>query len=356
MASTSGLLVIREWQRRVAGGGIRNAEFMRVLVVGAGIVGTIYGWALTESGHHVVHLVRSGRAAALSNGVAIDLFDKRKGRKRTFRGLYKLRATEVLTLANSFELIVVPTKHYALAQTLGEIVPQAGPADFLLLTQNWRGMTEIDAILPRSRYLYGDAKAGGTFSGGRLIATLSAIDIGPPEGKPSALAQTVAGLFASADIKTSLHADMQHYLWIQYAITGALWAALIHAGSFDTILTDHDARNVGFMAVRECLEVVKQRGVVLSQYPEAAPILTNSALRKRIYGWVMAWMFRHDEYTKRCSAHAFGDPIEVTTFYEDLVATGHDLGVSMPVMGSYAGAITQFAASAHKSVRIDTPR
>jgi ketopantoate reductase len=38
---------------------------MHVLVVGAGIIGSIYGWALTESGHKVVHLVRSGRAAGL---------------------------------------------------------------------------------------------------------------------------------------------------------------------------------------------------------------------------------------------------------------------------------------------------
>ena len=48
------------------------------------------------------------------------------------------------------------------------------------------------------------------------------------------------------------------------------------------------------------------------------------------------WMFRHDEYTKRCSSHAFGDPVEVKTFYDDLIGTGHDLGVSMPVMESYA--------------------
>jgi hypothetical protein len=54
-------------------------------------------------------------------------------------------------------------------------------------------------------------------------------------------------------------------------------------------------------------------------------------------------MFRHDEYTKRCSAHALGDPVEVKTFYEDLVATGHDLGVSMPVMESYAQDIRRFA-------------
>jgi hypothetical protein len=54
-------------------------------------------------------------------------------------------------------------------------------------------------------------------------------------------------------------------------------------------------------------------------------------------------MFRHDEYTKRCSTHAFGDPVEIKTFYDDLIATGHDLGVSMPPMESYAEAIRRFA-------------
>jgi hypothetical protein len=54
-------------------------------------------------------------------------------------------------------------------------------------------------------------------------------------------------------------------------------------------------------------------------------------------------MFQRDEYTKRCSIHAFGDPIEVKTFYDDLIATGRELGVSMPVMDSYGEAIRRFA-------------
>lgn len=37
----------------------------------------------------------------------------------------------------------------------------------------------------------------------------------------------------------------------------------------------------------------------------------------------------------------FGDPVEIKTFYDDLIASGHDLGVSMPVMQSYAGADTR---------------
>jgi 2-polyprenyl-6-methoxyphenol hydroxylase-like FAD-dependent oxidoreductase len=72
---------------------------MRVLVVGAGIIGSIYGWALRDSGHDVVHLMRRGRADALQEGFTIDMRDLRQGRKRHFRGVYKLAATESVSQA-----------------------------------------------------------------------------------------------------------------------------------------------------------------------------------------------------------------------------------------------------------------
>jgi ketopantoate reductase len=139
---------------------------------------------------------------------------------------------------------------------------------------------------------------------------------------------------------------MLHYLWIQYAITGGLWAALIQAGSQDAILTDRDASAAALRAACECLRVVRRRGVELSLYPETEPFLTDFSLRRRLNIWMTRWLFRHDEYTKRCSAHAFGDPVEVKVFYDDLIATGRELGVSMPVMESYAEAIRRFAITA----------
>jgi 2-dehydropantoate 2-reductase len=69
---------------------------VRVLVTGAGIIGTIYGWALSASGHHVVHFVRPGRATRYGNGVPFDIFDRRKGQPRCFRGRYPLHATEAV--------------------------------------------------------------------------------------------------------------------------------------------------------------------------------------------------------------------------------------------------------------------
>ena len=316
---------------------------MRVLVIGAGIIGSIYGWALSEAGHHVMHLVRSGRAAALRDGLPLDMFDRRKGHKRNSRSLYRLNAVETLSPTDTFELVIVPVKHYALVETIKEIVPRAGSAEFLLLTQNWRGTNDIDPILPRARYVYGDAKAGGSFSQGALVAALKAIDIGSPEGEPSALAKKVADLFASADMQTRLHSDMLHYLWVQYAMTAGPWAALVHAGTFAAMLNERDATSAALKAGYECLQVVRRRGVDLSRHPETSPFLTNSALRGRINVWFMRRMFRHDEYTKRCSAHAFGDPVEVRTFYDDLIGSGHELGVPMPVMESYGEAIRRFA-------------
>lgn len=160
---------------------------MRVLVIGAGVIGSIYGWALTQSRHEVVHLVRPGRAAALRRGLMLDVFDRRSGREASFRGLYMLTAEETLSLAEPFDFVIVPVKHYALIQTLMDAVPRSGAADFLMLTQNWNGVAEIDAILPRARYIYGDAKAGGAFSGETLIATVSGLDIGPPKDHPMKL-------------------------------------------------------------------------------------------------------------------------------------------------------------------------
>lgn len=243
---------------------------------------------------------------------------------------------------DTFEFVIVPVKHYALVQTLKEVVPLVGAAEFLLLTQNWHCTEDIDPILPRTRYIYGDAKAGGTSSGGTLLAALKAIDLGSPEGEPCALARKFPSIFASANIQTRLHSDMLHYLWVQYAITSGLWAALIQAGSLNALLSDRDATSAALRAECECLQVVKRRGVVLSRYPETTPFLTNSALRRRVNIWMTRWMFRHDEYTKRCSAHAFGDPVEVKTFYDDIIATGHDLGVAMPAMEGYAEAIRRF--------------
>jgi 2-dehydropantoate 2-reductase len=315
---------------------------VKILVVGAGIIGTIYGWALSEGGHQVVHLVRPDKAARFRNGIPMDIFDRRMRKKRYYRGQYHLVVTEAISSSDPYEVIIVPTKHYQLEDALTQLVPHVGRADFLLLTQNWRGIAKVDKILPRDRYVYGDAKAGGTFSGDTLISALASVDLGPPEGKLTPLAKKMANLMGSAGIPADLQEDMLHYLWVQYAIVGGLWPALVRAGSMEAALRDRRACDQALIAVRECLEVVARRGVNLPWYPESKVFMTSSRWRRWLGMWMFKLSMRYNEFVKRSSAHALGDPAEIKIFYDDLTATGRKLGVPMPVMNGYAEDITSF--------------
>ena len=318
---------------------------MKILIVGAGIIGSIYGWAFSEAGHDITHLVRPGKAVQYKDGFKIDMYDTRKGHKKDFVGHYPIHVTEELHATDNYELVIVPTKHYRLIKTLKTIVPQTGKADYLLLTQNWEGTQEIDAILPSSRYAYGDAKAGGAFEDGTLVATIDSLDIGQVGGRQDECLRKVVDLCKSTDLPAPVHENILHYLWVQYAITGGLWPALVRAGSFEKLLKDRQIGKQGVLAARECLEVVTHRGVDLKGYPEARMYLNTSPIAIWMANLAIKFMFRFNKLVQRSSLHGLDDPEEVRAFFYDLFNTGRELGVAMPVMSDFESDIQRFAGA-----------
>jgi 2-dehydropantoate 2-reductase len=318
---------------------------MKILIVGAGIIGSIYGWAFSEAGHHVTHLVRPGKSPQFANGIEIDMYDTRKGHKRDFVGHYTIHVTESIQPSDGFELVIVPTKHYHLIETLKPIVPQTGNADYLLLTQNWEGTQEIDAILPPSRYVYGDAKAGGAFENGILIATIDSIDIGQVGGRQDECLRKVVALCKSADLPAPVHENILHYLWVQYAITGGLWPIPVRAGSFEKALNDLQILKQGLLAAKECLEVTTHRGVDLKDYPEARMYLNTSPIAVWFASMALKFMFRFNKLVQRSSLHGLDNAEEVQVFFYDLLNTGRELGVAMPALSGFEPDIQRFAGA-----------
>jgi 2-dehydropantoate 2-reductase len=318
---------------------------MKLLIVGAGIIGTIYGWAFAEAGHDVTHLVRPGKAPQFKNGFKIDMYDTRKGHKRDFIGHYAIRVTESLQPSDGYELIIIPTKHYRLIETLKSIVHQGEEADYLLLTQNWDGTQEIDAILSPSRYVFGDAKAGGAFEDGTLIATIASVDIGQVGNRQDECLKKVVTLCKSADLPAPVHGNILHYLWVQYAITGGLWPALVRAGSFEKVLADSQMGRQGLLAAKECLDITTRRGVDLKQFPEARMYLNTSPIAMWVATLAIKFMFRFNKVVKRSSLHGLDNAEEVQVFFYDLLNMGRKLGVEMPVMSSFEPDINKFTTN-----------
>jgi 2-dehydropantoate 2-reductase len=317
---------------------------MRTLIVGAGVIGTIYGWALSRAGHQVTHLVRPGRTGLFAGGVPLDVLDKRKGHASNPRAHYPIAVTEVVE--GGSDLIIVPTKPYQVIDALRQLVPDAGvEATYLLLTQNWDGTAGIDAILPRDRYLYGDAQAGGTFTDGTLVcAIFPKIVLGRVDGGRDPALQRVATAFAGAGIQPVIPGDILHTIWIQYAINAGLWPPMVRAGSLRNLLDDRALGVACLLAAAECLRVAGARGVDLRAFPQAGLFLrTSSPVGRAVAGTAMRMLFRFSKAVMRTSAHALADPREIATAYRDLLTTGQRLGVAMPVMASFEDDIRSFA-------------
>jgi len=323
---------------------------MTILIIGAGIVGSTYGWALAQAGHPVRHLVRAGRAGKLGEGIRLDMLDKRKGYPKRLVGTYAIRAVEKVENPEEYELVIFPGHHYTMNEVLRDIVPRFSATNFLFLTQNWDGSAAIDAVLPRSRYVLGDAKAGGSWKDGTLVGALRSVDIGAVSSEGDALVARVKECFESAGVEAPVHQKMLEYLWVQFGMTAGLWPSLVQAGSFDALFADRRAVTTALAATRECFALLEKRGVDLDEHPEVRLYRSKSRLLNFIAFLVIRQMFKHSEWAQRTSSHALSDPREVGAFYFDVLETGRMLGVPMPIFASYRSTIEAFVGDEGHSV------
>jgi 2-dehydropantoate 2-reductase len=315
---------------------------MNILLIGAGIIGSIYGWALANAKHGVTHLVRPGRADFLRDGIRLDMLDKRKGHPRRFRGTYLPRTIESVEEAGQYDLVIFPGHHYTLPEVLADIVPQFPNAGFLFMTQNWTGTEAIDAVLPRSRYIFGDAKAGGSWRDGVLVGAIHSVDIGPIDASGDVLTETIRSAFSEADIPVTVQPKMLEYLWVQFALSGGMWPALVEAASFGALLGDGNRLAKALAALRECLSLVEARGVDLGAYPEVSIYRSAKGLKIKLAAVLLRVMFSLSEWSKRVSSHALSSAEEIKAFYNDILGTAKTMGIPMPVFESYRSVIDAF--------------
>ena len=155
---------------------------MRICVVGAGVIGTIYGLVLAQAGNDVTHYVRPGAGDRLRAGVDVSLLDARGGTPVEALQRYAPPVIERLDAEDPFALILASVRHDQLPALLPVLAGGAGDAEVLLFNNLWSSLEPIDAVLS-GRYLWGFPVAGGGFEDGRLeAALLGTVRLGDPSG------------------------------------------------------------------------------------------------------------------------------------------------------------------------------
>jgi ketopantoate reductase len=135
---------------------------MKILVVGAGVIGTTYAWQLSNAGQEVVLFVREGKREKIQkDGIRIKCKDERQKQSAPTEVVYHPTVISELASDNFFDLILVSVRAHQLDDILPLLAEYSGNADILFFSNNWWGDQRISKFLHSEKYLFGFSRLVG---------------------------------------------------------------------------------------------------------------------------------------------------------------------------------------------------
>jgi 2-dehydropantoate 2-reductase len=253
---------------------------LRVLVAGAGAVGSVLGGLLAVAGHRVGLLGRESHLAAVAgDGLRIEgLF-----------GEHRVGALQVAShpgeLEPPFDAVLLTVKSYDTAAMLAVTKDLLAADGCLIALQNGLGNVEqvVDAVGAEralgGRVIFGAVVPRPGVARVTVIADPIAMGAGVP-GTPAAegLAGAWAERFAAAGIPTAYTSELHAHLWTKVFYNAALNPlGALFGQPYGALAADQDARAVMDAVFDEGFAVAAARGVV-----PLAP--TAAAYREVFYG------------------------------------------------------------------------
>jgi ketopantoate reductase len=309
---------------------------MKILIVGTGVIGVNYGWALSQAGNEVTHFVRQGRQGQFERGIHLDVIDERKGHKRHNILEYTIKCTETIMPSDGYELIMLPIHFHQVEEALQMLVPLSGEAIFLDFGSNWDGTEGIEKHIPRERFLLGFPYGGGTIQNGTYMTYLGPkIYLGTADGKHTQILERVSSLFINAGLKTDIPDNILHLIWTSHAGAVGLSAGLAKAGGVVPFLRDRALMTQCHYVVRELYELCRLRGVAPYRYLDLA------------FLWIVpAWLFipvlrafsAYNPGVPRALAHVIDPAQDTGKIYTAMTKTAAELGLDLPLakaIGAY---------------------
>lgn len=235
---------------------------MRIVVIGAGGVGGVFGGELARAGHDVTMFARGAHLDALrQRGVTVRAPD----------GEFTARvgATGSIAELPESDLAVVAVKSYSLP----DVIPVARRAaergaDVLPLLN---GVTAADELIaggvPRARVLGGLARVSAARTEPGVVERRSGFQsmvVGELTGGPSERATAIADAFRSAGIDARASGAMEVELWQKYVFITAMAAVCgLARASIGPVRDAPGGRRLIERAVTEVVSVARARGVAL---------------------------------------------------------------------------------------------
>lgn len=261
---------------------------MKILVYGAGVLGSLYAARLQESGQEVSILARGQRLADLrEHGIVLE--DAISGHQTTTR----VDVVEKLAPEDAYDLVIVLVPKNHVSEVLPALAANQHIPNVLFMGNNAAGPDEMVEALGWERVLLGFPGAGGTRegyivrymagSGRRRFATT----MGELDGRTTPRLEQIAQAFEVGGFPVTISPNMDAWLKTHVAFILPIGGALCMAG-FDNyrLARTRDAVVLMIRAMHESLRVLRALNVpitpstlkIFEWMPE--PILVTLAQRR----------------------------------------------------------------------------
>jgi 2-dehydropantoate 2-reductase len=234
---------------------------MKVAVVGAGGVGSVFGGRLAAAGHEVwlVHRRREVVEALRRDGLRLESADGEE--------IIAVHATDETSAIGPVDLVLILTKSTDTGAAAAASKPLMGDGSIAVTLQNGLGNLEvIGEVLGPQRVLLGMTYVGATVTGdGRARFTAAGQTfIGEPTGEFSERAKTLARMLTAAGLPTAATDRLWEMVWGKLVINAAMNAtcALTGASGAAALASPAAYEWVGLVA-EETAAVARALGVSL---------------------------------------------------------------------------------------------
>ncbi len=309
---------------------------MKFLIYGAGAIGLTYAWMLSSK-HDVVVLVKSEKSKTAQCGYKFIVHDLREKNKRELK--FEYRPKIVTGINGHYDAILVMVNRYQLKSVLPSL--QGSNADIIFMQNNWDIQNEISPYLKPQQYLIGfPSQVGGgreenhievnIYGEGTVLAEI--------DGQRSNRLTKYKQAFEEAGLAVEIKKDILGWLKVHYLQQSISAGAILKAGGYHAFARDYKAVKEMVYAFREGVAVCNAFGIntkkifPANMFNKPAPLVAIA----------MKSMFNNPDTIKMVTGHMKQGLEEWITGYYEVLRSGREKDVSMPVWESYKPFVDDF--------------
>lgn len=309
---------------------------MKYLVYGAGTIGTIYAYLLSQA-HEVDLFVKQEQLERMSKGVLIALKDLRKR-----SNLYEERVFYpncVTKIEKKYDGVFVAVNRYQLKDILPALAEKQQNANYFAFMQNnWDIKSEIEEYFMSDKYIIAfPSSIGGGRDNQKIQAILfdAATRLG---GQCRFGIDDFHEALTQVGIETYFDNHIFDWLKVHYLQQSITAGAVLENGNFEQLAHSYTAIKKMVKAFREGIEVCELQGVNTNKTFPA----NLFKLPSFIVAHAMQKMFLEQNTMEMVNNHMKKGLTEWIVGYKEVLADGLKNGLSMTVWKSYHTAIEEY--------------